>query len=275
MQCLHKLAKNNQMTTIVVSIHSPNSDILELFDKIYILAKGGVCIYSDAPNLLDDKIDIERMDQQQQKPPIEEYMKIACNNINDNDIVRRLAIDVNREENERLTQSFIVDHEQLLFQRNWIIMQNRSFYFRDFYLQFYRMFHIYSGFYIFAKNFRPEHRNLFIIAMLIFNSGIYTVYYILAISFSQYRLFYNVLAFMECSHTTADLAIFLTEKLSPMDDVFILVVRSVIVIITKSICSGRFLCNIDHVYLDVWKLQAFNYFANNLDFYYFVIILVK
>ncbi|OTF83402.1 hypothetical protein BLA29_013657, partial [Euroglyphus maynei] len=52
-RCLRKLADDpNNRLTILASIHSPNSEILEMFDKLYILAKGGVCIYSGLPTLL-------------------------------------------------------------------------------------------------------------------------------------------------------------------------------------------------------------------------------
>lgn len=45
MQCLKRLAKD-QLMTIVTSIHTPNDQTLALFDSLYILAKGGLCIYS-------------------------------------------------------------------------------------------------------------------------------------------------------------------------------------------------------------------------------------
>src|SRR5699024_1643313 len=50
-RCLANLASSHQMA-IIVSIHVPNDAILKLFDKLYILAKGGVCVYSGAPALI-------------------------------------------------------------------------------------------------------------------------------------------------------------------------------------------------------------------------------
>ena len=78
MECLRKLADNNRLT-ILVSIHTPSSDIMNLFNKVFVLAKGGVCIYSGPPenlrNSLKQKINIEF---DTEKPPIEEYLEIAC-----------------------------------------------------------------------------------------------------------------------------------------------------------------------------------------------------
>lgn len=78
-KCFQRLCIQNNLT-IIASIHSPSSDILNMFDQLYIMAKGGVCIYSDHPSkltfnlkqILDVEIDLE-------KPPIEEYLRIASN----------------------------------------------------------------------------------------------------------------------------------------------------------------------------------------------------
>src|SRR5699024_3874106 len=43
--CLRQLAHNHQMT-VLTTIHAPNNETLALFDQLYVLAKGGFCIYS-------------------------------------------------------------------------------------------------------------------------------------------------------------------------------------------------------------------------------------
>lgn len=79
MQCLRRLVDHNDHLTILVSIHVPSSDILNLFDKLYILAKGGVCIYfDDAKNLLGKLQQTTQQELEADKPTIEEYSKIAC-----------------------------------------------------------------------------------------------------------------------------------------------------------------------------------------------------
>lgn len=83
MQCLRRLIDhNNNHLTILVSIHAPNSELLNLFDQLYILAKGGVCIYFDRPENLEMKLeqDINNNSEEMKKdrPAIERYLKIAC-----------------------------------------------------------------------------------------------------------------------------------------------------------------------------------------------------
>ena len=42
--------------TIVVSIHQPNKEIIEMFDSIYILAKGGTNLYCGHPSILSIRL---------------------------------------------------------------------------------------------------------------------------------------------------------------------------------------------------------------------------
>ncbi|OTF80231.1 hypothetical protein BLA29_005382, partial [Euroglyphus maynei] len=114
MRCLRKLANRYRMT-VAVSIHTPNAEIVEMFDKLYILARGGVCIYSGTPSMLQENLrqqlnpssDInpsvieEKDDNQHERPPIEQYLKIACNGL-ESDSVRLLADRTLEMENEKL-----------------------------------------------------------------------------------------------------------------------------------------------------------------------------
>lgn len=82
MKCLHKLAKE-QNITVIASIHSPNQETLHLFDQLYVLAKGGVPIYSGPPSQIKSFL-TENLPQSAQlayskSPPIETLIKIACN----------------------------------------------------------------------------------------------------------------------------------------------------------------------------------------------------
>nr|XP_027202656.1 ABC transporter G family member 2-like [Dermatophagoides pteronyssinus] len=98
MQCLRRLVDHNDHLTILVSIHAPSSDILNLFDQLYILAKGGVCIYFDSPTNLqsileknfEQELIIDQTTDQLDRPPIEIYLKIACQGI-ESPQVRKLA----------------------------------------------------------------------------------------------------------------------------------------------------------------------------------------
>ncbi|KAH9527945.1 Cytoplasmic dynein 1 light intermediate chain 1, variant 2 [Dermatophagoides farinae] len=121
MRCLRKLANRYRMT-VAVSIHTPNAEIVEMFDKLYILARGGVCIYSGTPAMLQENLqqqlnqlsDInfsehnqsshameEKNDNHHERPPIEQYLKIACTGL-ESDYVRLLADRTLEMENEKL-----------------------------------------------------------------------------------------------------------------------------------------------------------------------------
>ncbi|OTF69686.1 hypothetical protein BLA29_005076, partial [Euroglyphus maynei] len=111
---------------------------MNLFNKVFVLAKGGVCIYSGRPedmrNNLKQKINIEF---EMEKPPIEKYLEIACKGIR-NDLVRRLADSTLYEEHETIDS--LVDN--LKFQSNGIRQRRKQFEFGDLSLQLYRMFMI-------------------------------------------------------------------------------------------------------------------------------------
>ena len=78
MNCLRNLAKKHNIS-ILTSIHQPNNEIVLMFDKIYVLAKGGNCVFSGLPNMIrshlfDNNIIIDEKDV-----PIEQLLKIASN----------------------------------------------------------------------------------------------------------------------------------------------------------------------------------------------------
>lgn len=82
MKCLQKLAKD-QNITIIASIHSPNQETLHLFDQLYVLAKGGACIFSGPPSEIKPFLTKNLLQSAQftnsKSPPIETLIKIACN----------------------------------------------------------------------------------------------------------------------------------------------------------------------------------------------------
>ena len=42
--------------SLIVSIHQPNVEILEIFDNLYVLSKGGVNVYSGPPQSLPQQM---------------------------------------------------------------------------------------------------------------------------------------------------------------------------------------------------------------------------
>ncbi|CAG2119793.1 unnamed protein product, partial [Medioppia subpectinata] len=47
-QCLRELSERHRMA-IVTSIHQPNSLLLSMFDQLYVLSKGGHCVFAGRP----------------------------------------------------------------------------------------------------------------------------------------------------------------------------------------------------------------------------------
>lgn len=76
--CLKKLTKIYQIT-VIASIHAPNDETLSFFDKLYVLARGGVCIYSGPPSEIQEQLDQAQFESDDEQPPIEVLVSIACN----------------------------------------------------------------------------------------------------------------------------------------------------------------------------------------------------
>lgn len=86
--CLQKLTISTMYRmTVVVSIHSPSSAILSLFNKLYVLAKGGVCVYSGPPENLAGYLQASGLQDSKShnflhnQPAIEVLLKAACTGI--------------------------------------------------------------------------------------------------------------------------------------------------------------------------------------------------
>nr|XP_046917174.1 uncharacterized protein LOC124497553 isoform X1 [Dermatophagoides farinae]XP_046917176.1 uncharacterized protein LOC124497553 isoform X2 [Dermatophagoides farinae] len=102
MKCLQRLSKQNGIT-VIVSIHAPSSDILNMFDQLYIIAKGGVCIYSDHPDRLRPHLNrITGIALNEDESPIQEYLRIASNGIDDEQ-VRKLTQESVQQHHRGLT----------------------------------------------------------------------------------------------------------------------------------------------------------------------------
>ena len=81
MICLKNLAKKYDLA-IVTSIHQPNSDILMMFDKLYVLSKGGMCVFHGKTNQLQSHLQNCQIDCQEWQVPIEQLIKVASKTSN-------------------------------------------------------------------------------------------------------------------------------------------------------------------------------------------------
>ncbi|XP_017494232.1 PREDICTED: ABC transporter G family member 22-like, partial [Rhagoletis zephyria] len=102
--CLRRLAATNG-NTIIASIHTPNEETLQLFDQLYIMARGGVAIFSGSPASLSTRLkeledsDFENSDEDSdlemetvftspEAPPIEAMLKVACRGFEHEDVLQ-------------------------------------------------------------------------------------------------------------------------------------------------------------------------------------------
>ncbi|CAG2172983.1 unnamed protein product [Oppiella nova] len=74
--CLKVLSRRHGMT-IIASIHQPNNDLFHMFDNIYVLANGGVCLYSGPPLPLRHHLHDCDIELTQNDVPIEVVLTIA------------------------------------------------------------------------------------------------------------------------------------------------------------------------------------------------------
>ena len=61
----------------MTSIHQPNSDVLMMFDKLYVLAKKGKCVFDGKTTQLKNHLQKCQIECLEWQVPIEELIKIA------------------------------------------------------------------------------------------------------------------------------------------------------------------------------------------------------
>lgn len=139
MKCLLSLAKNHRIT-ILISLHTPNSEIMSLLDHVYILAKGGACIYSGPPDYMRENFHQIGYEFDDDKLPIEEYIKLACKGTDD-ELVKKFADRTIKEQRKTLDSTTVLSN--LRFLSNGIKQSRRCFSFNQFILQFYRFIYLF------------------------------------------------------------------------------------------------------------------------------------
>ena len=87
---LRRLTHSHPMT-IIASIHQPNTNILNLCDQLYVLARGGICIYAGGPSKVYSFL-TELPDAKPSDPryAIEDLIRISSCSI-DNKLVQSMA----------------------------------------------------------------------------------------------------------------------------------------------------------------------------------------
>ena len=61
----------------MTSIHQPNSDVLMMFDKLYVLAKRGKCVWNGETTKLKSHLQLSQVQCEEWQIPIEQLIKVA------------------------------------------------------------------------------------------------------------------------------------------------------------------------------------------------------
>ena len=81
-ECLRSVTKKYNIC-VVCSIHQPNEDLFQMFDTIYVLAKGGHQLYSGSPQRLRQYLSDVDIKVNDNEIPIEVLIEYSSLNIND------------------------------------------------------------------------------------------------------------------------------------------------------------------------------------------------
>ena len=99
-QCLKHVTDTHRIA-VVTSIHQPNNEIIMMFDKLYVLAKDGICIYEGPPRGLTNHLKAVNINLNEDQVPIEYLIKISSRSNDNND--RRARLMARLMSNKRMT----------------------------------------------------------------------------------------------------------------------------------------------------------------------------
>ena len=103
-QCLKTLSRKHRMC-LIISIHQPNNQIFHMFDKIYVLAKGGINVFSGHPENLRTHLFDSNIEYNESQIPNEVLIKISFNGINDENVKQLLENNRKYENGLKLIES--------------------------------------------------------------------------------------------------------------------------------------------------------------------------
>ncbi|RWS28350.1 ABC transporter-like protein 12 [Leptotrombidium deliense] len=135
---LHTLARSNPSVAVLATIHQPSQKVLNLFDKIYVIAESGECIFENSPSQIIPHLEKFGSKCPQQFNPADFIMEIACGEhgsklCNQLAFAQKVQFDNYRNSNEfHLTSMKLSDfqheiyfptskHTWFLFQRNLLV----------------------------------------------------------------------------------------------------------------------------------------------------------
>ena len=119
--------------SIITSIHQPSPQIVSIFDFLYVLSKGGLCIYSGRPQHIRSHLNECDINCSEDQIPIEILLKIGFNGFDDQTVITL---------SDKTHQNMRADEErashELMHSSNGIPIESKSFSFEELYHLFNR-----------------------------------------------------------------------------------------------------------------------------------------
>ena len=126
-KCFKSLS-NYHNICVITSIHQPNNEILILFDKLYVLAKGGQTLYSGQPDNLAHFLGNCNIGYSEDQVPIELLLKYSCYGTNEQNVQKMIEMTQQLEE-PLLDSRYTEETVQFL---DGIERKSKRFFVRDF-----------------------------------------------------------------------------------------------------------------------------------------------
>ena len=126
-RCLKRLSRIHDMT-VITSIHQPNQDLFLMFDSVYVLAKGGVCVYSGPPTALKQHMIYCNIECDENQIPIEVILKL-CSEDTESEAINSLK-EKTEEKNKALYEKCLTQKMRLMCGQTNI---SKRFSFKNFY----------------------------------------------------------------------------------------------------------------------------------------------
>ena len=97
--------------SFIVSIHQPNVEVLDMFDNLYVLSKGGVNVYSGSPQSLLQYMTDCHIDCSEDMIPIETLLKVCANDCNHPSIIdmQRMTHKIQTNLKERVSREMVIN----------------------------------------------------------------------------------------------------------------------------------------------------------------------
>ena len=113
------------MMSVIATIHQPNNQLFQKFDSIYVLAKGGIHIYSGKPQDLEQHLIDSNIANAQLQYPIEDILRIGSN-ISNQDLIQLSKI------NSEAKDYVFSREEEILMSGNGLKQKTKRFSPKDF-----------------------------------------------------------------------------------------------------------------------------------------------